>query len=454
MVTCGLLRTLLCLWISFETEAQTEVPSRRLEPAFSLGAARHEHASSSLSHWRPQGNAVVSKNKIRLASALQDQRGAIWAADPLTFPNWQAEASLQITGRGRVGADGLAFWFTERPGGQGPVYGVEDRWNGLGVFFDSFDNDRKNKNPIVLIVGNDGSMEYDHQNDGMNQTLDSCYRDFRNRLYPINVNVVYYKSTLEVMVSMGNSPQPDDVQLCARVENMILPKQGYFGFSAATGDIADDHDILSFIVHSLYEPGQQPLEHEVTEPENDAQGAPDDQRAMPEVELASADLKHIFEGQSKIQAEIKNLGRRIDLLVEEQRKQVDIAAQVLGQTTGDVKADGGLRLQEMMKYQQQLINNVDEVKTMMTQLSQDVHAGRPESGNPYEAMQHLTQMRDHLEGVRRDVGNLNQRQHEQPMRCPEHPPLPSCLNTSLFLGFVVLQTLILFGYFAYRSHKE
>uniref|UniRef100_UPI00358F599C protein ERGIC-53 isoform X2 n=1 Tax=Myxine glutinosa TaxID=7769 RepID=UPI00358F599C len=439
MVTSALLRALLCLWIALESEAQTEVPNRRLEPTLSLGAARHDQTSS-LSHWRPQGNAAVGKNMIRLASALQDQRGSIWATDPLPFPNWQAEASLRITGRGRVGADGLAFWFTERPGVQGSVYGVEDRWNGLGIFLDSFDNDGKDKNPIVLIVGNDGSMEYDHENDGMNQTLGSCYRDFRNRPYPINVNVVYYKSTLEVMVSMGISPQPDDIQLCARIENMNLPKEGYFGFSAATGDVADDHDVLSFIVHSLYEPGQQPppLEHEVTRTENDAKSAPGDQSAMSGVELASADLKHIFEGQSKIQAEIKNLGRRIDLLVEEQRKQ----------------ADGGLRLQEMLTYQQQLINNVDEVKAAMTQLSRDVHAGRPESGNPSEAMQHLTQMRDHLEGVRRDVGNLNQRQHEQPMRCPEHPPPPSCLNTALFFGSVVLQTFILFGYFAYRSHKE
>lgn len=34
-----------------------------------------------------------------------------------------------------------AFWFTEQRGSEGPVFGSNDQWRGLGVFFDSFDND-------------------------------------------------------------------------------------------------------------------------------------------------------------------------------------------------------------------------------------------------------------------------------------------------------------------------
>ena len=36
-----------------------------------------------------------------------------------------------------------------------------------------------------------------------------------------------------------------------RVENVVLPKNGYFGISAATGGLADDHDVLKFSVTSL-----------------------------------------------------------------------------------------------------------------------------------------------------------------------------------------------------------
>lgn len=37
-----------------------------------------------------------------------------------------------------------AFWYTmESEGMTGPVFGSRDNWKGLGVFFDSFDNDAK-----------------------------------------------------------------------------------------------------------------------------------------------------------------------------------------------------------------------------------------------------------------------------------------------------------------------
>lgn len=36
-----------------------------------------------------------------------------------------------------------AVWFTAEQGLDGPVYGAADQWNGIGVFFDSFDNDGK-----------------------------------------------------------------------------------------------------------------------------------------------------------------------------------------------------------------------------------------------------------------------------------------------------------------------
>ena len=46
-----------------------------------------------------------------------------------------------------------------------------------------------------------------------------------------------------------------DFELCMRVENVVLPAQGYFGISAATGGLADDHDVNKFSVWSLRAPG-------------------------------------------------------------------------------------------------------------------------------------------------------------------------------------------------------
>ena len=36
-----------------------------------------------------------------------------------------------------------AIWVTESQGEEGPVYGSSDRWKGIGVFLDTFDNDAK-----------------------------------------------------------------------------------------------------------------------------------------------------------------------------------------------------------------------------------------------------------------------------------------------------------------------
>lgn len=40
-------------------------------------------------------------------------------------------------------------------------------------------------------------------------------------------------------------------EACIRAENVFLPRNGYFGVSAATGGLADDHDVVDFSVYSL-----------------------------------------------------------------------------------------------------------------------------------------------------------------------------------------------------------
>lgn len=69
---------------------------------------------------------------------------------------------FRISGRGRVGADGLAIWYTEDRMVEGPVFGNQDNWKGLGLFFDSFDNDGQHNNPIIIAMTNDGTKSYDH----------------------------------------------------------------------------------------------------------------------------------------------------------------------------------------------------------------------------------------------------------------------------------------------------
>lgn len=66
------------------------------------------------------------------------------------------------------------------------------------------------------------------------------------------------------MFHNGMTSSPDEFELCFRVENIFLPKNGYFGVSAATGGLADDHDVMHFLTTSLSPPGQIQLDQSRT----------------------------------------------------------------------------------------------------------------------------------------------------------------------------------------------
>jgi mannose-binding lectin 1 len=87
--------------------------------------------------------------------------------------------------------------------------------------------------------------------DGITQQLGGCLRDFRNKPFPIHVKVEYYKRVLTVYYHGGLNTDLSSYEICARVENVDLPKLGHFGVSAATGGLADDHDVVSFTTHTL-----------------------------------------------------------------------------------------------------------------------------------------------------------------------------------------------------------
>ena len=75
-------------------------------------------------------------------------------------------------------------------------------------------------------------------------------RDFRNKPFPVRIKVEYFRKALTVLYHGGLSNDLSHYEICARIENVELPKQGHFGVSAATGGLADDHDVLAFITHS------------------------------------------------------------------------------------------------------------------------------------------------------------------------------------------------------------
>uniref|UniRef100_A0A8C2Z2Y0 Lectin, mannose-binding, 1 n=1 Tax=Cyclopterus lumpus TaxID=8103 RepID=A0A8C2Z2Y0_CYCLU len=458
-----------------------ELPHRRFEYKYSFKGPHLSQTDGGIPFWIHTGNAIPSADQVRITPSLRSQKGSVWTKNKVNFAHWEAEVTFRVSGRGRMGADGLAVWFTSEQGLDGPVYGAADQWNGVGIFFDSFDNDGKKNNPSIVVVGNNGKLVYDHQNDGTTQALGTCLRDFRNKPYPIRAKISYYKRTLTVMINNGFTPDRDDYEFCTKVDNMVLPGDGFFGISAATGGLADDHDVLSFLLFTLTEPGQQPPppESEIPKEEKDKyqeefqnfqqeldKKKEEFQKEHPGVQGEQIDdmyenvndreIRQVFEGQNQIHLEIKQLHRQLAMILDEQRRYVSVITTEVTKKgpnaeSGQLDPAGQQQLGSIITNQHEVLKNLNEnsFHESLKQISSAQHQGNAAGIGTYETVQHFNDIKEHLHMVKRDVEHLVQR-NSQAVKCPELPAMPTCLSTLHFVIFIIVQSVLFFCYIMYK----
>jgi len=240
----------------------SDTPQKRFEYRWSFKGPQLTQTNGAVPFWQQYGHAIPSEDQVRITPSLRSRSGSLWSKYETTFESWEAEIWLRISGKSRIGADGMALWFTKDPGYSGKVFGAADGWNGLMVSLDSFDNNARQDNPLVGVMINDGTQEYDHHDDGANQLAASCRRDYRNKVYPVKIKLIYRNNQLVVLYDQGLTDF-DDYEVCATIKDVKLPKFGYFGISAATGGLADDHDVLKFLTSSLHEPSAEQSEAKI-----------------------------------------------------------------------------------------------------------------------------------------------------------------------------------------------
>eukprot|EP01130_Rhizamoeba_saxonica_P013378 TRINITY_DN570_c0_g1_i2.p1 TRINITY_DN570_c0_g1~~TRINITY_DN570_c0_g1_i2.p1 ORF type:complete len:564 (-),score=170.01 TRINITY_DN570_c0_g1_i2:49-1740(-) len=222
---------------------------------------RYEHSfkapyyvsGTSLPFWDFGGDTIITEDFIRLTSAQESLRGYLWNKKPVNFDDWSFILTFSIGSDQRGGADGLAAWYTEERGIIGDIFGNQDKWNGLGVFVDTFDNDNKRNNPEIYAVVNDGNLEFDKDNDGGSDKLGTCTLKVRSVPYnnpkKYNLKVSYIDGELEISTKSDAS---NNWKECFRTP-LDLPKGYYFGVSAETGGLFDNHDLFSFETKSSKE---------------------------------------------------------------------------------------------------------------------------------------------------------------------------------------------------------
>ncbi|XP_030752265.1 protein ERGIC-53 [Sitophilus oryzae] len=471
---------------------------KRFEYKYSFKPPYLAQKDGSVPFWEYGGNAIASSENVRLAPSLRSQKGAIWTKNPLNFNEWEVDIAFRISGRGRIGADGMAFWYTQAKGSyDGDVFGSSDQWVGLGIFFDSFDNDNKHNNPYIYAVVNDGNKKFEHHSDGTTQQLAGCLRDFRNKPFPTRARIEFHNNILTLLFHNGMTNNEQDYEMCFRVENVFLPKSGYFGLSAATGGLADDHDVIHFLTSSFGAsssvPGQpvltddqQRLQQEYLEYQKKLEQQKEEYRKdhpnekEPDLEDwfesdNQRELRQIFQGQNQIYEVMKELNRKLDEVVGKQERTIGLITQqtgavgsnippAQGQSSPPAQASGFVdtirrhEVDAMFNNQNQMVNSIRELRQFILEAKQRIdtvinnQAKAPTAqvqAVGYDTQSIINEVRDGINHVKSNVAQVAS-QLGQGYKCPQI----SCVSLTTILFVVVLQLAIILGYNLYRDSKD
>ncbi|KAI1333490.1 concanavalin A-like lectin/glucanase domain-containing protein [Xylariaceae sp. FL0016] len=210
------------------------------------------------SRWYDFGGDTIIRTDsyIRLSSDRPSQNGWLFSRVPLTATNWEIEVEFKIHGKNQLFGDGFAMWLIKERGQIGPVFGHADNFEGLGIFVDTYKNNRPGVVfPFVMAMFGDGKTTYNKDNDGKETEFAGCSaRGIRNSNIPTKLKLTYFQDkSLKLELQYKTE---GEWQLCFETnEPPAIPPVTYLGFSAETGELSDNHDIVSIEAKNLYTTG-------------------------------------------------------------------------------------------------------------------------------------------------------------------------------------------------------
>lgn len=473
---------------------------RRFEYKHSFRIPNLSQRDGTIPFWSVQGDATASGEQLRLAPSMRSRRGIAWNKRAMVeSDHWELDVAFKITGQGRIGADGLAIWYTAQQGSVGPVFGANDFWTGMGILLDSFDNDGQRNNPSISLMINDGTRSFDHTTDGSAQILSSCQRDFRNKQYPVQLRITYLDNILTVLITDGLSPQPR-YELCIRAENIYLPKNGYFGVSAATGGLADDHDVVEFSAYSLFTDAQQiERSRQISEEERRKYDAEfqrqqqdfdeerkkfkeqhpekaredDDELAAKVYEDASSrELRFIHESQAAIHRVLQQVELKLQEISQQQRSQLATIQQQQQQQTGvggavqqatgvgvpsfspAEKAEVLQSLREIGSELRTIKQYASEIFTRTYSMEQKMGSSASGQATGGSGLAQDQSIRTYFEQMQQEIRTLRVQQQSAGQTLPVGMDCPSCLGTNMFYVVVAIQSLVILLVIYVRSKSE
>jgi len=133
------------------------------------------------------GSAIMTEENVK-------HQGRVWSRKAFTQTSWVIQFAFKMHGDGEgsgIGNEGLAFWITEEREKAGPLFGSAMNFSGVGIFFDTYDNDEKNDNPIIMGVQNNGQKQLSAETDFKRDRFGGCRAKYRNRNSMVRVKLKY-----------------------------------------------------------------------------------------------------------------------------------------------------------------------------------------------------------------------------------------------------------------------
>uniref|UniRef100_A0A2K6R695 Lectin, mannose binding 1 like n=1 Tax=Rhinopithecus roxellana TaxID=61622 RepID=A0A2K6R695_RHIRO len=460
----GPLFCLLLLLLEPHSPETGRPPLHRFEYKLSFKGPRLALPGAGIPFWSHHGDAILGLEEVRLTPSMRNRSGAVWSRASVLFSAWEVEVQMRVTGLGRRGAQGMVVWYTQGRGHVGSVLGGLASWDGIGIFFDSSAEDTQNS-PAIRVLASDGHIPSEQPGYGASQVLGSCHRDFRNRPHPFRARITYWGQRLRVSLNSGLTPSDPD-EFCVNVGPLLLVPGGFFGVSAATGTLADDHDVLSFLTFSLSEPSPevppQPFlemeqlrlarqleglrarlglgTREDVTPKSGSEAQGEGERLF--------DLEEMLGRHSRILQALRGLSEQLAQAERQWKKQLGPPGQARPDRGWalDLSKDSS-KVDALLHGQRTLLQALQEMRDAAVRMAAEAQV----SYLPVGTEHHFLEL-DHILGLLQKELQGPAKAAAKAPRPPGQPPkASSCLHPGIFLFFLLIQTVGFFSYVHFRQ---
>ncbi|CEG49043.1 lectin, putative [Plasmopara halstedii] len=245
---------LLCAFIAnFQGIAAVKIDDVSFKPPFEVVDSEGQRIVNTT--WSHGGHADIKKHFIRLTTDRQSKRGYLWQKEPVGRDELSVIMTFRISGQGlRWFGDGIGLWFTDQKVFVAGInHGFTDKYKGVGVVIDTFNNpDHKGGHKDISVFVNDGTKTFDQMQE---EKRAGCNANVRHNEKSANFGPAFSISRIKVKIDKSRLVVEVDEESTGQwvaCHEMTLPFNGDWlqtstiGVTAATGALADNHDIIRF----------------------------------------------------------------------------------------------------------------------------------------------------------------------------------------------------------------